>query len=230
MEIMCAKQICEKPQAFLLSGTGDKHPITHYSERLLLEAPHLELRSFHAFPALVGDKGPHCHGRFCRFSLKSAQLMNPKVASIPAGYHSVTPFLVVHDAARAIEFYQQAFGACEIMRFAGPDGKIGHAQIQIGNSMLMLCDECPQRNARGPLSYGGTPGGICLYVEDCDTVFQRAVAHGGKVLYPVQDQFYGDRSGTLTDPYGHLWTVATHKEDLSMEELRKRAAAMCGSK
>jgi PhnB protein len=161
---------------------------------------------------------------------KITPLMNPKVAPIPAGHHSVTPFLVVHDGARAIEFYKQAFGALEIMRFAGPDGKIGHAQIQIGNSMLMLSDECPQRNARGPLSYGGTPGGFCLFVEDCDTVFQRAIAHGAKVLYPVQDQFYGDRSGTLTDPFGHLWTVATHKEDLTTEELRKRAAAMCASK
>jgi len=156
--------------------------------------------------------------------------MSTKIAPIPDGYHSVTPYLVVHDGARALEFYQQAFGAREIMRMAGPDGKIGHAVIQIGDSRIMLGDECPQRNTRSPVSFGGTPAGICLYVEDCDAVVARSVALGAEMVFPLQDQFYGDRSGTLTDPFGHLWTVATHKEDVSMEEMRKRMAAMCGSK
>jgi PhnB protein len=156
--------------------------------------------------------------------------MNSKVSPIPAGYHSITPFLVVHDGARALEFYQKAFGASEIMRMATPDGKVGHAEILIGNSHLMLADECPRQKTRGPISFGGTPMTICLYVEDCDAVFGRAVALGSKVLHPVQDQFYGDRSGTLTDPFGHIWTVATHKEDVSQEEMRKRAAALFGSK
>ena len=157
-------------------------------------------------------------------------LMSTKIAPIPDGYHSVTPYLVVHDGARAIEFYQQAFGAREIMRMAGPDGKIGHAEIQIGDSRIMLGDECPRQKTRSPVSLGGTPTGICLYVEDCDAIFAKAVALGGKMVHPLQDQFYGDRSGTLTDPFGHLWTVATHKEDVTPEEMRKRMAAMCGSK
>jgi PhnB protein len=156
--------------------------------------------------------------------------MSTKVSPIPAGHHTVTPYLVVHDGAGALEFYKKAFGARELSRMAGPDGKIGHAEILIGNSHIMLSDESPQRNFRGPLALGGTATGICLYVEDCDAMFNQATSLGAKVLFPLQDQFYGDRSGTLTDPFGHLWTVATHKEDVSPEEMKKRMATFCPSK
>ncbi|MGA2748596.1 MAG: VOC family protein [Verrucomicrobiota bacterium] len=156
--------------------------------------------------------------------------MKPKVHYIPDGFRAVTPYLFVQDAARAIEFYMQAFGAREVMRMPMPNGKIGHAEIQIGDSRIMLADEAPQINARSPVSVGGTPVLICLYVEDCDAVIARAVALGAKVSRPAQDHFYGDRSGTLTDPFGHLWTVATHKEDVTIEETQKRAAALFGAK
>jgi PhnB protein len=156
--------------------------------------------------------------------------MNPKVHPVPDGFHAVTPYLIVHDAPRAIEFYQQAFGAREILRMPMPNGKIAHAEIQIGDCRLMLADESPDANFRGPLSFGGTPVSLCLYVEDCDAVIARAAALGAAMVRPLQDQFYGDRSGTLADPFGHVWTVATHKEDLTMEEIGKRAAALFGSK
>lgn len=156
--------------------------------------------------------------------------MNPKVPHIPLGFRAVTPYLIIRDAARAIEFYHKAFGAREILRMPTPDGKIMHAEIEIDGSRLMLADENPEFLARSPVAYGGTPVTMCLYVADCDGVFTRAVALGGKVVRPLQDQFYGDRSGTLTDPFGHVWTVATHKEDLSLEEVEKRAAALIGSK
>jgi PhnB protein len=148
------------------------------------------------------------------------------VKPIPDGYHTVTPYLIVKDAARALDFYRKAFGARELMRFPGPGGKVLHAEIKIGDSPIMLADECPEMSARSPQALGGTPVGIALYVEDVDAVFNRAVAAGAKVLKPVQDQFYGDRSGTVTDPFGHQWTVATHKEDVSFEEMQKRMAAM----
>jgi PhnB protein len=156
--------------------------------------------------------------------------MNPKVHHIPARFHAVTPYLIVDGAARAIEFYQQAFGAREISRMAGPDGKVAHAEIQLGDSHVMLADECPQFGFRSPVSYGGTPVSLCLYVEDCDAVVGKAVALGAKMIRPVQDQFYGDRSGTFTDPFGHVWTVATHKEHLTEAEIQQRAAALFGSK
>jgi PhnB protein len=148
------------------------------------------------------------------------------VKPIPDGYHSVTPYLIVHDAAGALAFYQKAFGAKELFRFPMPDGKIGHAEIKIGNSPIMLADEFPQMDARSPRSLGGTPTGIMLYVEDVDAVTAQAVAAGAKVVKPVQDQFYGDRSGTVVDPYGHKWTIGTHKEDVSFEEMQRRMAAM----
>jgi len=144
---------------------------------------------------------------------------------IPAGYHTVTPYLIVKGAAEAIAFYKQAFGATELMRFPGPDGKIGHAEIRIGDSPIMLADEHPQMDARGPRSLGGSPVGIMLYVEDVDAVVQQAAAAGAKIERPVKDQFYGDRSGGLEDPFGHKWHVSTHKEDVSMEEMQKRMAA-----
>ncbi|GAC1449712.1 MAG: Dot/Icm type IV secretion system effector PhnB [Isosphaeraceae bacterium] len=148
------------------------------------------------------------------------------VKPIPEGYHTVTPYLTIKDAASAIDFYKQAFGATEQLRMAGPDGKIHHAEIRIGDSMVMLADEFPEMGMRGPGSLGGSSCGIALYVEDADAVFNQAVAAGAKAIRPVSDQFYGDRSGKLEDPYGHVWNVGTHKEDVSPEEMRKRSEEM----
>jgi PhnB protein len=144
---------------------------------------------------------------------------------IPDGYHSVTPYLIIRDAARALEFYKTAFNARELLRMADPSGKIMHAEMQIGNSPIMLADEFPERGFRGPQSLGGTSVGILLYVTDVDRVFDQAVSTGGTVLQPVKDQFYGDRSGTLSDPFGHTWTIATHKEDVPPEEMERRIQA-----
>jgi len=144
---------------------------------------------------------------------------------IPDGYHTATPYLILKDAARAIDFYKKAFGATELMRFAAPDGRVGHAEIKIGDSPIMLADEYPEMGFRGPQSLGGSAVCILLYFADVDAVADRAVAAGATLLKPVQDQFYGDRSGTLADPFGHVWTVATHKEDVSPEELHRRMQA-----
>jgi len=144
---------------------------------------------------------------------------------IPEGYHTITSYLIVTGAASAIEFYKHAFGAKEVMRIPHPDGRIGHAELQVGDSRLILADEFPEIGARSPMSLGGTPVSILLYVEDVDAVTTRALAAGAKLLRPVKDQFYGDRTGTLSDPFGHQWTIATHKEDLSLDEIKKRAAA-----
>jgi PhnB protein len=151
--------------------------------------------------------------------------MTPKVKPIPDGHHTVTPYLIVHDAAGAIEFYKRAFGATEVGRCGAPNGKVGHAEITIGDSRVMLADEFPEMGARGPASFGGSPVSIHLYVEDVDAVVATAVAAGAKLERPVKDQFYGDRTGGVKDPFGHTWYVATHKEDVSMEEIEKRAAA-----
>jgi len=156
--------------------------------------------------------------------------MNPKIHHIPAGYHTATPYLIIDGAVRALEFYREAFGASEILRMGAPGGRVGHAEIQIGDSRIMLADEAPQCNARSPQSIGGTPVSLMLYVEDVDATIARAVSHGAKVLIPIENKFYGDRSGTITDPFGHQWTIATHIEDVSPEELQKRAAALFGSK
>lgn len=147
------------------------------------------------------------------------------VKPIPEGYHTATPYLIVNGAAKALEFYKQAFGATELLRMEMPGGKIGHAEIKIGDSIIMLADEYPEVDARGPRSIGGTPVSLMLYVESVDTVFNRAVAAGAKTKEPVQDRFYGDRSGKLEDPFGHVWMIATHKEDLTPEEVGKRAEA-----
>lgn len=152
------------------------------------------------------------------------------VKAIPDGYHSVTPYLIVKGAAQALDFYKKAFSATEIMRMEGPGGKIGHAEIKIGDSPVMLADEFPEMGARSPQSLGGTPLSLLVYVEDVDARFKQAVAAGATVLRPVQDQFYGDRSGTLSDPFGHQWTIATHKEDLTMDEINKRSAAFLKQK
>ena len=151
--------------------------------------------------------------------------MTNKVKPIPEGYHTATPYLIVKDAAHAIEFYKKAFGATELMRMPGPGGKIGHAEIKIGDSPIMLADEVPGMGFRSPESLGGSPISILLYVEDVDVVFSEALAAGAKVQRPVADQFYGDRTGGVTDPFGHVWYIATHKEDVSPEEMKKRAAA-----
>src|SRR6185295_17186710 len=124
---------------------------------------------------------------------------------IPDGYHTVTPYLILNDAAKALDFYKKAFGAIETVRMAAPGGKVGHAEIKIGDSPIMLADECPEMKARSPQALGGSPVSIMLYVEDVDSRFSQAIKAGGKELRPVKDQFYGDRSGSLTDPFGHIW-------------------------
>ena len=155
--------------------------------------------------------------------------MRTKIRTIPKGYHAITPYLSVKGAAGAIAFYKKAFGAKEIMRMPGPRGTIGHAEIQIGDSRIMLADEFPEMNFRSPSSVGGTSVNIHLYVQDVDKVAKKAVAAGAKLLRPVVDQFYGDRSGSLEDPFGHVWHVATHIKDIPMKELKKRASAMAAS-
>ena len=145
---------------------------------------------------------------------------------IPDGYHSVTPYLTVRGAAQAIDFYKRAFGAQERERMPGPDGKsVMHAELRIGDSVVMLSDEFPGMGARSPQSLGGTHGYLFLYVEDVDTAWERAVSAGAKVTMPLADMFWGDRFGKLQDPFGHEWGLASHKEDVSPEEIGKRAQA-----
>jgi PhnB protein len=150
--------------------------------------------------------------------------MPATVKPIPDGYHSVTPYLIVKGGVRAIEFYKTAFGATELARMMQPDGRVGHAEIKIGDSPVMLADEFPEMGQRSPQTIGGTPVSLMIYVPDVDAVVARAVAAGAELTRPVADQFYGDRTGGVTDPFGHAWFIATHKEDLSMEELQRRAA------
>jgi PhnB protein len=150
------------------------------------------------------------------------------VKPIPDGYHTVTPYLIISGAAKAIEFYKKAFGAEELFRMGAPDGRIGHAEIKIGDSPIMLADEFPEMGHKGPNSLGGTTVSILLYVKDVDTLAAQAVAAGATVMRPVQDQFYGDRSGTIVDPFGHVWTISTHVENLTHAEIEKRAKAYRG--
>ena len=152
--------------------------------------------------------------------------MASPVRPVPAGYHTVTPYLIVRGGDAAIAFYKKAFHATEEVRMPMPDGRLGHAELKIGDSMIMLADEMPEMKIVGPQTLGGTSVGIALYVEDCDATFHQALAAGGTVDRPLQDQFYGDRSGTLIDPFGHKWTVATHKEDVSPEEMNRRMAQL----
>lgn len=147
------------------------------------------------------------------------------VKPIPDGYSSVTPYLAVDDAAKAIAFYQKAFNAMELFRMEGPDHRVGHAEIKIGNSHVMLADECPGMEIRSPKTLGGAGISIMIYVDNVDVIYPQAIAAGGVELRPLRDQFYGDRSGTLKDPFGHVWTVSTHITDYSPEELSERAAA-----
>ena len=151
------------------------------------------------------------------------------VQAIPTGYAGVTAYLIIRDAARALEFYKKAFGATELMRFPAPGGKIGHAEIKIGEGVVMLADESPEMGHKSPQTLGGTAITLMFYVSDVDAQFAKAVAAGGTVKQPLKDQFYGDRSGTITDPFGHIWTIATHKEDVSPEEMQRRMAAMPAS-
>jgi PhnB protein len=141
---------------------------------------------------------------------------------IPDRYHTATPYLIVSNAARALEFYHKAFGASEVMRFADPKGKVGHAEIRIGDSIIMLADEYPEYGFRSPQSYGGTPVSILLYMENVDDAARRAVEAGAVEMRAVKDQFYGDRSGTFADPFGHVWTLATHTEDVPPAEMHAR--------
>ncbi len=147
-----------------------------------------------------------------------------QVKKIPDGYHSVTPNLIVKDGIKAMEFYKKVFGAKEIMRMTTPDGKaIAHAELQIGDSIIMLVDEFPQMKCLSPLSIGDTPVSMFLYVDDVDNTFNQAVSEGAKVLDPVKDQFWGDRHGIIEDPFGHRWSISTHIRDPSPEELKKAA-------
>jgi PhnB protein len=147
------------------------------------------------------------------------------VKPIPDGYTSVTPYLIVKGASKALDYYKMAFGANELMRFNGPDGTIAHAELQIGNARIMLADESPEMGHKSPQSLGGSGTGLMLYVDDADSTFERAITGGATVMKKVENQFYGDRSGSLTDPFGHVWTIATHVEDVSEEEMQKRMEA-----
>jgi PhnB protein len=148
------------------------------------------------------------------------------VKPIPQGYHSVTPYLIFDDAAGAIEFYKKALGAVELMRFPAPNNRIGHAEIKIGDSPVMLADENAEMNARSPRTIGGSPVSLMVYVEDVDARVAQAVAAGAKITRPVANQFYGDRTGGIEDPFGYHWYIATHVEDVSMDELKRRAKEM----
>jgi PhnB protein len=148
------------------------------------------------------------------------------VKPIPDGYPRVTPYLIVDDASAAIEFYRSVLGATERMRMPAPNDKVGHAELEIGDSLIMLADESPEMDARGPRAVGGTPVTLHVYVEDADSLFERAVQAGAKALGAVEDRFYGDRSGQFEDPFGHRWNVATHVEDVPPDEMAKRMAAM----
>lgn len=154
--------------------------------------------------------------------------MAAPVRFLPEGYSTLTPYLIVHDAAAALQFYHNAFGATELFRMPGPEGKVGHAEMQVGDSRFMLADEFPTVGATSPKAVGGTAVGLVIYVPEVDRVYARAIALGASPVRPVQDQFYGDRSGTLLDPFGHKWTIATHVEDVPPEELARRAAAQAG--
>ncbi len=152
--------------------------------------------------------------------------MAGNVKRIPDNYHRVTPYLIIQGAADAIDFYKKVFGATEIMRMPGPDGKIGHAELKVGDSVIMLADENLEMGHKGPRTFGGSPISLLLYVEDVDRTVKEAVTSGSKLVRPVADQFYGDRTGGIVDPFGHEWYLATHIEDVSPEEMKKRADAM----
>jgi PhnB protein len=151
--------------------------------------------------------------------------MATKPRPIPEGYHAVTPYLAVDDAAQAIDFYKRAFGAKERVRMEAPGGKIGHAELEIGDSLVMLSDPFPQASTRPPKELGGTSASVFMYVEDVDAVVNQAVEAGATVTMDVADQFWGDRFGTVADPFGHVWSIATHVEDLTPDEIAERGKA-----
>lgn len=151
------------------------------------------------------------------------------VKPIPEGYPRVSPYLIVDGATAAIDFYCSVLGATERVRMPGPDGTIGHAELAIGESVIMLADQSPEMGIRGPASFGGSPVSIMVYVDDVDTVFKHALDAGSKTVQPVEDKFYGDRSGTFEDPFGHSWNISSHIEDVALEEMEKRMTAMMGS-
>ena len=158
-------------------------------------------------------------------SLRHASyVMNTKVKYIPNGFHAVTPYLTVKNAEQAIEFYKRAFGARERVRMPMPDGKVAHAELQIADSIIMLGEECPEHGGLSPETLEGSPVGLALYVEDVDAAFDRAVSAGAAVKEPVGDKFWGDRSGSITDPFGHKWMLLTHIEDVPPQEMKKRMA------
>jgi PhnB protein len=148
------------------------------------------------------------------------------VQAIPAAYAAVTPYLIVRDAGRMLDFYKQAFGAIEVLRLPAPGGRIGHAEIKIGEGMVMLADESPEMGHKAPQTLGGTPVSLMFYVTDVDAQFAKAIAAGGTAQHPLKDQFYGDRSGTVIDPSGHIWTIATHTEDVAPDEMDRRMKEM----
>ena len=155
--------------------------------------------------------------------------MAGKVKPIPENYHRVTPYLVVDGAAEAIDFYSRVFGATEVMRMPAPGNKIGHAEIKVGDSVVMLADAVAGMGHKSPKTLGGSPVSLLLYVEDTDTTVKPAVENGAKLSRPVEDQFYGDRMGTVEDPFGHVWHVATHVEDVSPEEMKRRMESMAAA-
>jgi len=150
------------------------------------------------------------------------------VKPIPDGYHSVTPYLFIKGAAGAIDFYKNVFGAKERVRMPGPNGRIMHAELQIGDSVVMLADEHPEMGVKSPETLGGSGTSLHVYVENVDAIAQKAVAAGAKLVRPVKDEFYGDRTGTIIDPFSHMWSIATHIEDVSPEEMKKRMAKAMG--
>jgi len=152
------------------------------------------------------------------------------VKPVPDGYHTATPYLYVRGGVKALDFYKKAFGATELMRMEGPGGSIGHAEIKIGDSPIMLADESPEMGARSPESYGWSAVGLMLYVPNVDETVKRAVGAGAKLDRAVEDKFYGDRMGSIIDPFGHIWYIATHVEDVSPDEMKRRAEAMMAQK
>ena len=153
---------------------------------------------------------------------KAAAKKKKKLSAVPKGYNTITPYLIVSHADKAIEFYKKVFDAKEVMRMAKPEGKIGHAELKIGDTKIMLADEYPEMNIRCPLAYGGSPVGIHLYVKNVDTTVERALNAGARLTRPVDNMFYGDRCGSIEDPFGHNWYVSTHVEDVSPAEMKKR--------